>query len=370
MNADYQERERHAVDALKKQIPRSLKKNKVKGTEGLFAEIFESDLFPEHYCVCAADTAGTKVLIAQAMEKYDTIGIDVVAMNANDLATLGRISPFLFLNCMSVQSVIQEKGITAELMKGIVKGLEQSNASDVLHNTVYCNLGKGETASVHELLGGIKPGHGFDIAGTMIGFIEKKSLVLTPHDGDVIIALASSGVHSNGFTDLRLKLLQGDFETRAEYRKGYQGKYRLHDLVPGTSITVGDALLEPTMIYVRIMATLGSRYRIVGVNNTGYGLRNFNRITGFDYLITEPLEPQPIFSLMQHASGFSDYEMYQRFNMGMGFFVIANPHDVEGILSLCTSQQCPAKLVGKVRKSNHPQTVLRSHGKELVYEGY
>lgn len=370
MNPDYQERERRSVDALKKQIPGLLKKNKVKGAEGLFAEIFESDLFPEHYCVCAADTAGTKVLIAQAMEKYDTIGIDVVAMNANDLATLGSVSPFLFLNCMSVQSSIQEEGITAELMKGIVKGLEQSNASDVLHNTVYCNLGKGETASVHELLGGIKPGYGFDIAGTMIGFIKKKSLVLTPNDGDIIIALASSGVHSNGFTDLRLKLLQGDFETRAEYRKWYQGKYRLHDPIPGTSTKVGEALLEPTRIYVRIMAAIGQRYRVVGVNNTGYGLKNFNRLDGFDYLITEPMEPQPIFSLMQQASGFSDFEMYQRFNMGMGFFVIANLKDVTDVLKLCASYHYPAKIVGKVRKSKHPKTILQCKGKELRYEGY
>src|SRR3989338_5281486 len=137
---DYQERESFAVSKIKSAIPESLKKNMVKDSSGWFAELYETGILKDHYCVCSADTAGTKTIIAEAMEKYDTIGIDVVAMNVNDLATLGAVSPFLFLNCMSVQHEIEEKGITGQLMKGISKGLELSDTSDIINKSISVNI--------------------------------------------------------------------------------------------------------------------------------------------------------------------------------------------------------------------------------------
>src|SRR3989338_10201024 len=108
MNSNYQSRESKAVDAIKRAIPNSLKENMLPQSKGMFAELFENnEVFPKHYLACAIDSVGTKVIIAEAMNKYDTIGIDCVAMSANDLATLGAVSPFLFMDCISCQSQIQ-----------------------------------------------------------------------------------------------------------------------------------------------------------------------------------------------------------------------------------------------------------------------
>jgi len=215
MSPSYQNTESKAVDAIKKVIPSSLKQDMLKESKGMFAELFENnEIFPKHYIATAIDGVGTKVVVAEAMHKFDTIGIDCVAMSANDLATLGAVSPFLFMDYLACQSKFQEEKFTGDLIKGVVKGLEQCNSSSILRNSVRINFGKGETASVDELISSAT-GYGFDIGGCMIGFIDKKKFnrqKIKP--GQKIIALKSSGPHSNGYTDLRLNLLNGDFETR------------------------------------------------------------------------------------------------------------------------------------------------------------
>ncbi len=367
MNPNYQKRESKAVDAIKKAIPNSLKKDIVKQSKGMFAELFENnEVFPRHYIASAIDSVGTKVIIAEAMNKYDTVGIDCVAMSANDLATLGAVSPFLFMDCISCQSQIQEKQITGNIVKGMSKGLEQCNSSNILRNSVRINFGKGETASVEELLSSPKQGYGFEIVGAMIGFIEKQKFQKQKvKPGQKIIALRSSGPHSNGYTDLRHCLLKGDFETRAWIKKRYKGKYSLDDKFDGA--TIGKLLLEPTKIYIEIMAKISKSFYVVGINNTGYGLKNFNRIEEtVEFRISKPLKPQPIFDLMQKESRFSDERMYKTFNMGMGFFVICNKENVDEILDITKD----AYVVGEVRKSNNTITVLEKDNKKISFEGY
>jgi len=364
--ADYQKREAKAVDAIKKAIPSSLKQNMLPISKGMFAELYESKVFPKHYLACAIDGVGTKIILAEAMHKFDTVGIDLVAMSANDLATLGAVSPFLFVDYFAVQEKIEEEGLTGEIMKGIVKGLEQCDSSGILRNSIKINLGKGETASVDELISAIKPGYGFDIAGAMIGFIEKDKLNTKISVGDKIIALKSSGPHSNGYTDLRFHLLNGDFETRPEFKKRYKGKFSLSDYFNGK--TIGESLLEPTKIYVKLVNKIASKYNIIGVNNTGYGLKNFNRYNGkFEFFIDDPICPHPIFELMQRESRFSDKEMYQRFNMGMGFFIICKKEDSESILKIVGKE---GQLVGEVRKAASTRTIMVKDNKEIVFEGY
>src|SRR3989338_3780747 len=129
--ADYQKREAKAVDAIKKAIPSSLKQNMLPISKGMFAELYESKVLPKHYLACAIDGVGTKIILAEAMHKFDTVGIDLVAMSANDLATLGAVSPFLFVDYFAVQEKIEEEGLTGEIMKGIVKGLEQCDSSGI-----------------------------------------------------------------------------------------------------------------------------------------------------------------------------------------------------------------------------------------------
>jgi len=367
MNNSYQDAESKAVDAIKKAIPNSLKQDMLKASKGMFAELYENnEVFPKHYIASTIDSVGTKIIIAEAMQKYGTIGIDCVAMSANDLATLGAVNPFLFMDCISCQSEIQEKRITGELVKGMSKGLEQCDASKILRNSIRINFGKGETASVDELLSSTKKGYGFELVGSMIGFIEKKKFQKQKvKAGQKIIALRSSGAHSNGYTELRLKLLNGDFETRAEFKRRYKGRFSLDDKFDGSSI--GKKLLEPTKIYIQTMAKISKNFDVVGINNTGYGLKNFNRIkANVEFRINNPLKPQPIFELMQKESGFSDEQMYGTFNIGMGFFVICGKEDADDILDIAKD----ADVVGEVRKSRKTITVLEKKNKKIVYDGY
>lgn len=364
MTSSYHEAESKAVAAIKKVIPDSLKRSMVQDYSGMFADLYENDaIHPNHYIGCAIDSTGTKVILAEAMEKFDTVGIDCVAMNANDLATLGRVSPFLFMDYIGCQHEVEERGITGEIMKGIVEGLKQSDASGVLRNSIPMNLGKGETASVHELMAG--NGLGFDVVGCMLGYVEKKAVKQTVSVGDKIIALPSSGCHSNGFTMIRHTLLNGDFVTNPEFKKLYKGKFSLTDDFEGK--TLGDELLTPTRIYVQDMAKVAQDFDVVGVNNTGYGLKNFNRIKGFEFRITNPLGAQPIFGLIQQESGMSDERMYTTFNMGMGFFIVAPNEHAEEILKRVDGQ-----IVGEVSSQvdGPSRTILEKDGSEIVFEGY
>lgn len=364
---NYQKRESKAIEAIKRVIPNSLKQNLVKESKGMFAELFENnEIFPKHYIASAIDSVGTKVILAEVMGEYDTIGIDCVAMSANDLTTLGAVSPFLFMDCISCQSEIQEKQITGDIVKGMSKALQQCNASNILKNLIRINFGKGETASVDELLSSPKEGYGFELVGSMVGFIERekfKKQKVKP--GQKIIALRSSGPHANGYTDLRLHLLNGDFETREEYKKRYKGRFSLDDKFDGS--TLGKFLLKPTKIYIPVMAEISKNFDVVGINNTGYGIKNFNRIKEkVEFRINNSLKPQPIFDLMQKESGFSDEDMYQTFNMGMGFFVICNKENADDILDIAKD----GGIVGELRKSNKTITVLEKNNKKIVFEGY
>lgn len=360
----YSGRESKAVDAIKKAIPSSLKRDMLKESKGMSAELYENKVFPNHYLGCAIDGVGTKLILAEALEKYDTIGIDCVAMSANDLATFGKMSPFLFMDCISCQSKIQENKITGDIVKGISKGLEQCDASTILKNSIRMNFGKGETASVDELLSSPKQGCGFDVVGCMIGFIPKSTFP-NLKEGDKIISLPSSGPHSNGYTSLRHNLLKGDFETRKEYKKFYKGKHLLEDEVEGR--TLGDWLLEPTRIYVKEMANISSQFSVLGVNNTGYGLKNLNRLPGsFQFVLDAVPKPPPFFSCFQKETGYSDEQMYTTFNMGMGFFVVVREENVDSVLDMVKD----AQLIGSVKKSPKKATVLHKDGKKIILEGY
>jgi len=366
MNPTYQDSESKAVDAIKKAIPSSLKSDMLPQSRGMFAELFENnEVFPKHYIATAIDGVGTKVIIAEAMHKFDTIGIDCVAMSANDLATLGAVSPFLFMDYLACQSGFQEEKLTGDLIKGVVKGLEQCNSSSILRNSIRINFGKGETASVDELITSAT-GYGFDIAGCMIGFVEKKKFQKQKiKPGQKIIALRSSGPHSNGYTDLRRNLLNGDFETRNEYKKLYKGRFSLD--YKFDSSTIGKILLEPTKIYIQTMARISKQFDISGFNNTGYGLKNLNRSKEkVEFRITNPLKPQPIFELMQKESKFTDEQMYSTFNMGMGFFVVCDKENTDDILQIAKD----ADVVGELRKSSKTTAVLEKNNKKIVFEGY
>ena len=263
----YQKTESEALEQIKKAIPDSMKENLVKKSKGLFAELFESKIFPNHYLACSIDGIGTKLLIAAALDKYDTVGIDLVAMCANDLATLGNVQPFLFMDYLAVQEKVELKA--GDIIRGIVKGLEMCDTAGIFRNDVKINFGKGETASIGEMLDSFKEGYGFDLAAAMIGFVPKNFRQKEIVAGDKIIALRSSGLHSNGYTDARKFLLRGDFETRKSNKAFYRGKFSLNDKLDAIDgkegKTIGEVLLEPTRIYVKPVAEVAKKLGILTI---------------------------------------------------------------------------------------------------------
>jgi len=287
---------------------------------GHFTGIIE---FRDHYLSMCTDGVGTKLLVADAMEKWDTIGIDCMAMNVNDLICIGA-EPLAFVDYIAIDRPTPE--MLRQIGVGLNEGARQSNLTII----------GGETASLGEIV------KGFDLAGTCLGCVRKEKFIsgqeIVP--GDVIIGLESSGVHSNGFslarkvfTDNGHSLVDNE-ETRTKFPE-LEGR------------SAGAALLVPTKIYVREVIEALEEFRPHGLCNiTGGGLRNIGRLNrGMDYHITDPMPVQPIFRLMQRLGNVDGKEMYQTFNMGMGFCIVVAPGDADGIIS---SLRSAAQVVGKV----------------------
>ncbi len=270
--------------------------------------------FGDVYLAMATDGVGSKMLIAEAMERFDTVGIDCMAMNVNDLICIGA-EPLAFVDYFAVER--HDERIAKEIGIGLNKGAELANVSII----------GGETATLPDII------KGYDLAGTAMGYVGKKSAITGEKiaEGDVIIGLPSSGPHSNGYT-----LIRKVVETAGlSYDDDFHGK------------KLGDVLLEPTRIYVRdIMPVLKEGAEIHGMAHiTGGGLRNLLRLKkGIGFEITDPIEPQPIFHAIREWGDIDDEEMYQTFNMGMGFAVIAP----EEIGKLIAERIKGAKPVGKV----------------------
>jgi len=273
-----------------------------------FAALIDISL-PEYIAVCT-DGVGTKVLIAQMMDKYDTIGIDCVAMNVNDVICVGA-APITVVDYLAVQE--PEPSFLESIAKGLYEGARLSRAS----------VSGGEVAQVSPLIKGIRPNRGFDLAATCVGLVNRDEVIVGKNvaPGDAIIALSSSGLHSNGYSLVRKIVFD---------KMGFDVDTYIDEL----NGTIGEELLKPTHIYVReVLEILSEKLPVKAlINITGDGLLNLNRIAaqtvGFE--IDSLPEPQPIFSML-HKWGQLDYEeMFRVFNMGMGFCIIV-PDDSEVI---------------------------------------
>ncbi len=236
------------------------------------------------------DGVGSKVLVAKAVGKFDTIGIDCVAMNVNDLVAIGA-EPIAMVDYIAIEQ--PDERIMAEIAKGLEEGCRMANIT----------LVGGETATLPEIV------NGFDLAGTAIGIVEKDKIVTGEkvQPGDVILALPSSGIHSNGLT-LARKVIEAN---GLSYFDEFNGK------------TIGEELLTPTRIYVDVL----EKIRGVDVHGlahiTGGGVTKLKRLRDdVKYVIDRPLKPQKIFRFIQELGNVDDDEMYRTFNMGMGFMVI------------------------------------------------
>jgi phosphoribosylformylglycinamidine cyclo-ligase len=269
----------------------------------------------EYAIAMTTDGVGSKVLIANEMKKWDTVGIDCMAMNVNDLLAIGA-EPLAFVDYLALEKVDPE--MTAQIAVGLERGAEISNISIV----------GGETASLPEII------RGFDLAGTCIGMIKKKDVITGEKikKGDVVIGLPSSGLHSNGFSLARKIVEESD--------------YTYFDRMPYSKRTIGEELLEPTRIYMEALEVI-QKADVHGMAHiTGSGLLKLHRISGFGFEIDDPIEPQPIFRFLQEEGGVAEDEMYRTFNMGMGWVFVLPEDDVDAVLKMTDG-----KLVGEITES-------------------
>lgn len=274
----------------------------------------------DHILTLATDGVGTKLLVAEALAKWDTVGIDCMAMNVNDTICVGA-EPIAFVDYIALDEPRPE--VTEQIGIGLDRAAEMANV----------DLVGGEIAVLPEMV------RGLDLSGTALGLLDKERMVTGAEvqEGDAIIGLLSSGVHSNGMTLARKVLAAANVS--------------LHDEVDGLDRSVGMELLTPTEIYVRDVLRVVGSVKVTGmVDVTGGGLKNFVRLRkGLEYRITDPIEPQPIFKVLQRLGRITDQEMYRTFNMGMGFGIVLRPEGVEEALSLLKGR---AQLVGRVVKGS------------------
>ncbi|KZX17227.1 phosphoribosylformylglycinamidine cyclo-ligase [Methanobrevibacter filiformis] len=286
----------------------------------------------------STDGVGSKILIAKMMEKYDTIGIDCIAMVVNDLLCVGA-EPIALVDYLAVETPNPE--IASEIAAGLVKGAELSKIAII----------GGETASLPEIV------KDFDLAGTGIGFVDLDKIITGENikGDDILIGIRSSGIHSNGLSLARKALFE-------------KGKFKINDNVGNSRNTVGEELLKPTEIYVHpIIELLGKNFNIKGLAHiTGGGFNNLKRLNkNVGFSITDLPEPQPIFKLI-HQQGVPIKEMYNVFNMGIGFVVITSPEDSDNVLK-ALNKNVEAYEIGKVNFNSEEITITTFEDKILKY---
>ncbi|WP_334077727.1 phosphoribosylformylglycinamidine cyclo-ligase [Paenibacillus sanfengchensis] len=295
-----------AVERMKKHVKRTFRPEVMTDLGG-FGALFglNKDKYEEPVLVSGTDGVGTKLKIAFAMDKHDTIGIDAVAMCVNDIVVQGA-EPLFFLDYLACDKVVPEK--IEAIVSGIAEGCHESG----------CALIGGETA---EMPGMYAEGE-YDIAGFTVGVVDKRKIVngSTIAAGDTVIGLASSGVHSNGFSLVRKLLLE-------------QAGYSLQDRLPELGdAALGEVLLTPTKLYVKPVLSLLEQVQVKGMAHiTGGGfIENIPRVLpeGVNVEIDYGSWPAlPIFSLLQEQGDVSNRDMFTTFNMGIGLVIVVAEQD-------------------------------------------
>jgi phosphoribosylformylglycinamidine cyclo-ligase len=282
------------------------------------------DLGGDHALTLHTDGVGTKVLVAQAMGKYDTVGIDCVAMTVNDLICLGS-EPIALLDYLALER--EEDLLVKEIMKGLVAGAKEAAAPIV----------GGETAILGEMIKGIG-GHGFDLASMGVGIVDKAKVIdgSAIKAGDAVVGLRSSGLHSNGYTLARKILAR---------------KHSLNDFIPDLGQTLGDELLIPTLIYVRPALRLLNRLEVHGLAHiTGGAFTKLTRLTGAKDLSfrLDVAERQRVFEMISEEGELSEREMFSTFNMGVGLCVILAASRAEEAIRICRREGFKALVMGRI----------------------
>ena len=327
-----------AVELMKAHIARTMTSGVVSdigGFGGLFA-------LPEGYqkpvLVSGTDGVGTKLKISFLMEKYDTVGIDCVAMCVNDVICCGA-KPLFFLDYIACGKNVPEK--IADIVKGVAEGCVQSGAA----------LIGGETAEMP----GFYPEDEFDLAGYTTGIVDRDRIIDNSRmeEGDVVIGLPSSGVHSNGFSLVR-KVFDIDHITKEELTK---------PLPELSGKSLGETLLTPTKIYVKPVLKLLEEADVKGISHiTGGGFyENIPRSipAGLGARIEKKnVRVLPIFDLIQKRGGISEHDMFNTYNMGVGMSIVVAKQDAQKALQVLQEQGEEAYVLGEIIRSEDPVVLV------------
>lgn len=321
-----------AVERMKKHIART-KRKEVLGDVGAFAGLFELTSFnyKEPVLVSGTDGVGTKLMLAQNLNKHDKIGIDVVAMCVNDIVAQGAM-PLFFLDYIACGA--NDPAMIEEIVAGVSEGCVQAGAA----------LIGGETAEMP----GMYNADEYDLAGFTVGIAEKSKIITgeTIEQGDVIIGLESSGIHSNGYSLVR-KIVED-----LDLSKTYEGFTR----------SLGDELLEPTRIYVELVKSVLETVNIKGISHiTGGGFyENLPRMLpeGLGAKIDRAAWDVPeIFNFLQKTGEVTDKDMFGVFNMGIGMALVVSPEDQDKVLYAVGQKGDHAQVIGEVTATEGVQFI-------------
>jgi phosphoribosylformylglycinamidine cyclo-ligase len=312
------------------------------------------NIFPlsqDAYLDLVIEGVGTKVLVAQLADKYDTIGVDAVAMAVNDVIRSGA-KPLAIVD--NIHAQVSKPQLVKAWLEGVAKGAAESE----------CPVTGGEIGDVAEVIKGIAEGAGFDMIVAAIGQVSKQDIITGENikPGDPIIGLRSSGLHSNGIS-LARKILFSQ----------WGGKYKPDAVPDGFSRAIALEVLEPTKIYVKPLLKIAQTVKVkAAVHVTGDAYLKFNNLShfspgiGFEF---DNFKPQPIFGLIQKTAlelGYTvtDEEMFRTFNMGWGFAIIVDKTDVEKAVSTLEKAGAQQEQIGKVTAEE--KIVIRHGNKKLT----
>ena len=293
------------------------------------------------------DGVGSKILVAQAMNKYNTIGLDCIAMNVNDTVCLGA-TPVGYLSYVALEKT--NDNLLKEITKGLVKGAKISNMAIV----------GGETAILPDIITGQKKDHNFDLAGMVLGILEnKKKMILGDkvRPGDLIIGIRSSGIHSNGLTLARDVLLK---------------QHDINDKPDFVNKPIGAELLEPTAIYSNVILRIVEKFgtKIHGLAHiTGGAFTKLKRLNErVDYVLDNMPAIEGIFKQIMVDGNISEKEMYRTFNMGIGFCVIAARESANKIIETIDDERMKSTIIGNIRRNGTGNSIIKSSNNNRIKE--
>jgi phosphoribosylformylglycinamidine cyclo-ligase len=314
-----------AMQRLGNWIERSfaLRPGEVKLPLGYFANVI--DVGNGMGIALSTDGVGTKILVAQMLEKYDTVGIDCVAMNVNDVLCVGA-EPLALLDYIAVQ--VPHPGLLESLAKGLYRGADLARVT----------IPGGEIAQIREMIRGARDGYAFDLVATCVGKVPLDRVLTGAGivEGDAVLGLASSGIHSNGLTLARRVFFE---------QLGWSADRDVKDF----GRTLGEELLEPTRIYVReVREMIDSGLRIKALSHiTSTGFLNLSRADApAGYVLDKLPEPPAVFRLLQQHGNITDEDMYFTYNMGIGFCIILDRRDVDAAHSIAQKHKVPSYTIG------------------------